>query len=77
MPCYQCTALLNDQGFLKVLSKNKPDSKNIKYTPKIWINNDAVERWGNICGLKPIIQEFEKVITFKYIFTKAILTSGN
>ena len=24
-PCYQCTALLNNQSFLKVLSKEKPD----------------------------------------------------
>lgn len=65
-PCYQCTALLNDERFIKVLSKEKPDPENVKYTPKIWINNDAVEKWGNIRGLMPIIQEFEKVIAYIY-----------
>lgn len=69
-PCYQCTALLSDQRFIKVLSKEKPDPENVKYTPKIWINNEAVERWGNIHGLTPIIEEFEKVITYIYLLER-------
>lgn len=65
-PCYQCLAILSDPGFWKVLFKEKPDPENVKYTPKMWINDDAIVKWGNICGLMPIIQEFDKVIS--YIF---------
>lgn len=63
-PCYQCLAILSDPGFRKVLLKEKPDSENVKYTPKMWINDDAVVKWGNIRGLMPIIQEFNKVTEF-------------
>ena len=60
-PCYECQALLNDTLFRKALARDLPDPENVKYTPKVYINNDAVEKWGNIHQLAPLIREFEKV----------------
>lgn len=68
-PCYQCLAILSDAGFRKVLLKEKPDSENVKYTPKMWINDDAIMKWGNIRGLMPIIQEFNKVIVTEFLIS--------
>lgn len=60
-PCYECQALLNDTLFRKALARDLPDPENVKYTPKVYINNDAIEKWGNIHQLAPLIREFETV----------------
>ena len=60
-PCYECQALLNDTLFWKALAKDLPNLANVKYTPKVYINNNVIEKWGNIHQLAPLIREFEKV----------------
>ena len=60
-PCYECQALLKDSLFRKALARDLPDPANVKYTPKVYINNDAIEKWGNIHRLAPLIRKFEMV----------------
>jgi hypothetical protein len=60
-PCYECQALLKDTLFRKALARDPPDPANVKYTPKVYINTDAIEKWGNIHQLAPLLREFEKV----------------
>ena len=60
-PCYECQVLLIDTSFRKALARDLPDPANVKYTPKVYINDDAIEKWGNIHQLEPLIREFEKV----------------
>ena len=60
-PCDQCSALLDDKRFRQALSVPTPAPENIRFTPKHWINTKAVELWGDIHGIRPLVEAYEKV----------------
>jgi hypothetical protein len=60
-PCSECLALLNDKNFRQALSKPIPQPENVKFMPKYWIDIKAVEFWGDIHGIQPLIEAYDKV----------------
>ena len=60
-PCHQCSALLDDKGFRQALSVPIPAPENVKFMPKHWINTKAIELWGDIHGIRPLIEAYDKV----------------
>lgn len=60
-PCDKCRALLDDKRFRQALSVPIPAPENIRFTPKHWINVKAVELWGDIHGIRPLVEAYEKV----------------
>lgn len=61
VPCTDCQSLLSIKSFKQALSMALPDSKNLKFTPKVWRNVKAAEKWGSFTGLKPLMEAYEKV----------------
>ena len=60
-PCDQCSALLDDKGFRQALSVPTPAPENVRFTPKHWINTKAIELWGDIHGIRPLVEAYDKV----------------
>jgi hypothetical protein len=63
-PCDQCRALLIDKRFRQALSIPIPTPENVRFTPKHWINKKAIELWGDIHGIKPLVEAYDKVWLF-------------
>jgi hypothetical protein len=60
-PCDQCSALLDDKGFRQALSLPIPAPEKVRFTPKHWINTKAIELWGDIHGVRPLVEAYDKV----------------
>jgi hypothetical protein len=60
-PCDQCSALLDDKGFHQALSVPIPAPENVRFTPKHWIDTKAIELWGDIHGIRPLVEAYDKV----------------
>ena len=63
-PCDQCSALLDDKGFCQALSVPIPAPENVRFTPKHWINTKAIELWGDIHEIRPLVEAYDKVWVF-------------
>jgi hypothetical protein len=68
VPCIDCQNLLKLKSFKKVLSIALPDPKNLKFTPKVWRDVRAAEKWGSYTGLKPLMEAYAKVSIFVRYF---------
>ena len=67
-PCDQCTALLDNKAFRQALSVPIPAPDNVRFTPKHWINTKAIEFWGDIYGIRPLVEAYDKVWLFTILF---------
>ena len=63
-PCDQCSALLDDKGFRQALKKPIPAQENVNFTPKHWIDTKAIDLWGDIHGIRPLVEAYNKVWLF-------------
>lgn len=59
--CSECTSLFEDRGFKIALGRPIPQSKNAKFTPKVYIDKAAVEKYGRMSGLGSLLDEYTKV----------------
>ncbi|KAJ2912563.1 hypothetical protein MD484_g7863, partial [Candolleomyces efflorescens] len=43
-----------------LIHPNSDDPTKLKYTPKVWLDSNLVQKYGDITGLRPLIEAYEK-----------------
>jgi len=60
-PCSSCMEVLRNRRFKQAISIPLPDEKNLKFTPKRFLNETAIEHYARTTGLQTIIDAHSKV----------------
>ncbi|KAH6871091.1 hypothetical protein BKA70DRAFT_1489938 [Coprinopsis sp. MPI-PUGE-AT-0042] len=60
LPCRKCLLIQGSKAFKAALAHEEAPKENKKYTPKVWVDHNMLSKYGDVTGLKPLLDAYAK-----------------